>query len=320
MPQPKTVAQELIEDTVEKPAEVITVGSEQGDKPTLEGKSGETEQQEFEKELFSTETSAETPSDEKQKEEPKELEKAKADAAFWQEQYQTFDGLLKKADPIQRDNLNKQLRAQRKGKTEEPTEDSFKTATDSVREEKVDIYENPQGFLDAIDKRFAKFEDNLVDRFQQNQDIAYQQASWEQEAKAAEQAVNQLKSNYKAELKLDDNTWKGVEDGAWQDVMSVLGLTENNKNDFIGTLGGPSKTARVFQLSLKNRLLEHSYLTKIAEGQADVSGKIKAAAEVAQPASQATPAPKDVSKTEKIIKAIEGAKGDQTAKNEIFGG
>lgn len=314
----KTVAQELIEDGTEKTPEIITVGNDQGEKPTLEGKSGETKQQEFERELFSTETSAETPSTEEQKEEPKELEKAKADAAFWQEQYQTFDGLLKKADPIQRDNLNKKLRAQRKGKTEEPTQDSFETATESARAEKVDIYENPEGFLDAIDKKFAKFEDNLVNRFQQNQDIAYQQASWEQEAKAAEQAVNQLKSNYKAELKLDNNTWKGVEDGAWQDVMNVLGLTDDNKNDFIGTLGGPSKTARVFQLSLKNRLLEHSYLRKIAEGQADVSGKIKAAAEVAQPASQATPAPKDLSKTEKIIKAIEGSRGSREAKDELF--
>lgn len=314
----KTVAQELIEDGTEKTPEIITVGNDQGEKPTLEGKSGETKQQEFERELFSTETSAETSSTEEQKEEPKELEKAKADAAFWQEQYQTFDGLLKKADPIQRDNLNKKLRAQRKGKTEEPTQDSFETATESARAEKVDIYENPEGFLDAIDKKFAKFEDNLVNRFQQNQDIAYQQASWEQEAKAAEQAVNQLKSNYKAELKLDNNTWKGVEDGAWQDVMNVLGLTDDNKNDFIGTLGGPSKTARVFQLSLKNRLLEHSYLRKIAEGQADVSGKIKAAAEVAQPASQATPAPKDLSKTEKIIKAIEGSRGSREAKDELF--
>ncbi len=320
MPQPKTVAQELIESTVEKPPEIITVGSEQGEKPTLEGKPGETKQQEFEKELFSTEASAETPSDEEQKEEPKELEKAKADAAFWQTESQTFKAALKEADPILADNLNKKLRAQRKGKTEEPEGDSFKKATESAREEKVDIYDNPQGFLDAIDKRFAKFENNLVDRFQQNQDQAYQNASWEQEAKAAEQAVNQLKSNYKAELKLDDSTWKSVEDGAWQDVRDVLGLTDDNSNDFLGTSGGPSKTAKVFQKSLENRLLKHSYLTKVAEGQADISGKIKAAAEVAQPTSQASPAPKMESKAEKIIKAIEEAKGDQTAKEEIFGG
>lgn len=318
-PEEKTVAQQLFEDGKEKEPEIITVGGEEGEKPTLEGKSGKTKQQEFEEELFVSETSEETPSDEEPKEEPKELEKAKADAAFWQEQYQAFDGLLKKADPIQRDTLNKELRAQRKGKVG-GAEDSFKEATDSARAEKIDIYENPEGFLKAIDKKFAKFEDNLVNRFQQNQDIAYQQASWEQEAKAAEQAVNQLKSNYKAEMKLEDNVWKGIEDNAWNDVMDVLGLTDDNKSDFLGTLGGPSRAAKVFQKSLENRLLKESYLVKVAQGRADVSGKIKAAQEVAQPTSQATPSPGVKSKADKIIAAIEGARGDQTAKNEIFGG
>ena len=119
---------------------------------------------------------------------------------------------------------------------------------------------------------------------------------------------------------MDDNAWKGVEDNAWGDVMDVLGLTDDNKNDFLGSLGGPSRAAKVFQKSLENRLLKHSYLTKVAEGRADVSSKMKAATGVLQPTSQASPSPKTKSKVEKIITAIEGAKGDQTAKNEIFGG
>ena len=129
MPQEKTVAQELFDDNVETPPENLTLGGEQGDKPTIEGDSGKTKQQEFEDELFTTEDSAETTSDEEQKAEPEEKqEKSKTDAAFWQKQYQEFDAMVKKANPILRDNLNKQLRAQRKGKTEE-LPNSFEAAT-----------------------------------------------------------------------------------------------------------------------------------------------------------------------------------------------
>lgn len=311
MSQEQTVAQDLIESGTEQPKEIITVGSDEGDKPTQQGKAGETKLQEFEKELFSTGDSTETTPEGKSEGEPdKELEQAKANAAFWQDAYQTFDGKLKKVNPALRDTLNKELTAQRKGKEEPKSEPS----------KKLDVYEDPQGFLDAIDEKMNKFGENISNQFQQMQTQSNQQASWEQEAQAADQAVNQLKSNYRAELKLDDKTWDGIDANAWNDVMDTLGLTQENKDQFLAGLGNPTKTAKVYQKSLENRLLKHSYLEKIAQGQADVSGKIKAAQVVQQPTSQATPSPKTKSKTDKIIEAIEGARGDQTAKDEIFGG
>ena len=309
MPQEKTVAQEIIEAGTEQPKEFITVGSDEGDKPTQEGSPGKTKQQEIEDELFGKGDSTETTPEESSGEPEKELEQAKANAAFWQDAYQTFDGKLKKANPNLRDTLNKELHAQRKGKTEEPKPEAPKN---------LDPYENPQGFLDAIGDRLDRFEKNISNQYQQMQAQSNEQASWEQEAQAAEQAVNQLKSNYKAELKLDEKTWDDVEANAWEDVMDTLGLTKENKDAFLASTGNPTRTAKVFQKTLENRLLKHSYLTKIAQGQADVSGRIKSAQQVLQPTSQATPSPEVKSKTEKIISAIEGAAGNQEAKSELF--